>query len=79
MENPPATIDNENLNTELNNNHPEVNRIDVEEAFKLRYYNKLTLQAIADKFGVTKAAVFFRLRRFENLIKNGRLCGWFPM
>ena len=45
-------------------------KIDVAKALVLRLTRGLTLQEIADKFGVTKQAVHGALARFDNLLKN---------
>lgn len=47
---------------------PGQGRIDLSEALILRYRKGLTFQQIADHFGVSKPAVFQRLRKFKNLL-----------
>lgn len=49
-------------------NLPEkrINRIDIEEAFKLRFVKGLTLEEIARIFDVTPSAVHQRLQKFSN-------------
>lgn len=43
-------------------------RIDLSKALELRYKNHLTIQQIADYFGVTKQSVFERLQRFQAML-----------
>ena len=43
-------------------------KIDLTEAFKLRYKHCLSYQQIADRFGVTKQAVHQRLSKISNLL-----------
>ena len=50
-------------------NYPP-NKINLEEAFKLRYKNGLTYQEIADHYGVTKSSVFQRLEKITNLLPD---------
>ena len=58
------------INRTLNDQTDEPNRFPLEEAFKLRYKNGLTFQEIADRFGVTKSAVYQRLDKFIQLLPN---------
>jgi len=59
------------LAVEQSNNPPDrIRKIDLAEAFKLRFKNNLSFQAIADHFGCTKQSVFDALAPFSNLIKN---------
>lgn len=41
-------------------------KLDLSQCLKDRYHHKLTLQAIADKYGVSKQAVADRLQRFSD-------------
>ena len=45
-------------------------KIDLTEAFKLRYRHGLSYQQIADRFGVTKQAVHQRLTNISQLLPN---------
>ena len=59
------------LAVEQSNNPPDrIRKIDLAEAFKLRFKNNLSFQAIADHFGCTKQSVYDALAPFSNLIKN---------
>lgn len=48
----------------------EYKKINVADALKLRIVNHLSYQEIADKYGVTKQAVFDALTRFQRFIDN---------
>jgi len=54
------------LNTPIDNK----NKIDVAKALQLRLNNKLSLEAIAKQFGVSRQAIHQSLKRFTNLIKD---------
>ncbi len=59
------------LAVEEPNNPPDrIRKIDISEAFKLRFKNNLSYQAIADHFGCTKQSVFDALAPFSKLINN---------
>jgi predicted DNA-binding protein YlxM (UPF0122 family) len=47
-----------------------IRKIDLAEAFKLRFKNNLSFQAIADHFGCKAQSVYDALAPFSNLIKN---------
>ena len=47
-----------------------LDKVDISEALKLRFENRLTYQQIADKFGVSKQTIHQRLSRFTRLIEN---------
>jgi predicted DNA-binding protein YlxM (UPF0122 family) len=55
---------------EPNNPPDRIRKIDISEAFKLRFKNNLSFQAIADHFGCTKQSVFDALAPFSKLINN---------
>ena len=59
-----STILNDDLENEIDG------RIDLPEAFKLRYKHGLSYQQIADRFGVTKQAVHQRLTNISQLLPN---------
>ena len=44
---------------------PPEKKLDLSQCLKDRYHHRLTLQAIADKYGVSKQAVADRLQRFS--------------
>ena len=43
-------------------------KLDLSQCLKGRYHHKLTLQAIADKYGASKQAVMERINKFEALL-----------
>jgi predicted DNA-binding protein YlxM (UPF0122 family) len=43
-------------------------KINLSEALKFRYQNKLSYQEIADRYGVTKQAVHAKLKKFQDLL-----------
>ena len=60
----PIPVSNDNHENETDG------RIDLTEAFKLRYKHGLSYQQIADRFGVTKQAVHQRLTNISQLLPN---------
>ncbi len=55
-------------NEEVNNSRSISHKVNIAEALKLRLVNKLSYQTIADRYGVSKPAVFQALKRFLNIL-----------